>query len=269
MAKTQRDLTDAGRAAQALVRSGLAVIRVPEDLPELADFGFPEAESYGLAPLVKLGLVRPVARGIYEVRDPNGVARSSFESLLAGRFAGTPHLVTGWWALAEAGLTNQDVRMVVVLSPTNRRDLAMAGRKVQVVEASDDLWGGDARESGLVVARPERAFCDCAGNARPARIPATRIAEALEAYLGSNPQAVKRLVRAAKRSDSPVVARRLGYLVELIAGEETAQPLHDLFGPPHKADPLDRGDDTSPIVARWQVRTRLAPEELLEHRIVS
>lgn len=268
MAGTQRDLTDAGRAAQALVRSGLAVIRVPEDLPELARHGFPEAETRGLASLVKLGLVRPVARGLYEVRAPNGVTRSSFEGLLAGRFAGTPHLVTGWWALAEAGLTNQDVRTVVVLAPTNRRDLTIAGRKVRVAKASSDPWGGDLRGNGLVVACPERAFCDCAGNVRPARIPATRIAEALGPYLGSTPQAVKRLSHAAKRTGSPVVSRRLGYLVELLAGEEAGQPLHDLSGTPHKAEPLDPGDANSPLVSRWHVRTRLAPEELLEHRIV-
>ena len=172
-----------GAQLRRLVQFGLVVIRVPEDLPELTRNGFPEAETQGLAPLVKLGLVRSVARGIYEVRDPNGVARSSFETLLAARFAGTPHLVTGWWVLAQAGLTNQDVRTVVVLTPTNRRDLTIAGRRVRVAKASDDLWGGEVHESGLVLARPERALCDCAGNARPARIPATRIAEALEAFL--------------------------------------------------------------------------------------
>ncbi|HET7130523.1 MAG TPA: hypothetical protein VFJ93_15755 [Gaiellaceae bacterium] len=269
MARTQRDLTDAGRAARALARSGLAAIRVPQDLPELTRHGFPEAETQGLAPLLKLGLVRPVARGLYEVRDSGGVTRSSFEELLAGRFADTPHLATGWWALAQAGLTNQDVRTVVVLTPTDRRDLTLAGRRVRVAKARDDLWGGETRKSGLVIARPERAFCDCAGNARPARITATRIAEALDAYLDSTPQAVTRLSRAAKRTDSAVVARRLGYLVELLAGEEAARPLHGLFVPPHKADALDPGDENSPVVTRWQLRTRLTADELLEHRIVS
>jgi predicted transcriptional regulator of viral defense system len=269
MARTQRDLSDAGRAARALARSGLAAIRVPQDLPELKRHGFPEAETQGLAPLLKLGLVRPVARGLYEVRDPGGVTRSPFEELLAGRFADSPHLVTGWWALAQAGLTNQDVRTVVVLTATDRRGLTLAGRRVRVAKARDDLWGGETRENGLVVARPERAFCDCAGNARPARIPATRIAEALDAYVDSTPQAVTRLTRAAKRTGSPVVARRIGYLVELVAGEEAARPLHGLFAAPHKADALDPGDDHSPVVAGWQLRTRLTADELLEHRVVS
>lgn len=269
MARTQRDLSDAGRAARALARSGLAAIRVPEDLPELTRHGYPEVETQGLAPLLKLGLVRRVARGLYEVRDPRGVTRSPFEELLAARFADTPHLVTGWWALAQAGLTNQDVRTVVVLTSTDRRDLTLAGHRIRVAKARDDLWGGKTSENGLVVARPERAFCDCAGNARPARIPATRIAEALDAYLDSTPQAVTRLTRAAKRTGSAVVARRLGYLVELLAGEEAAQPLHDLFVAPHKADPLDPGDDQSPVVTRWQLRTRLMADELLEHRFVS
>lgn len=269
MATAQRNLTDAGRAARALARSGLDVVRVPEDLPVLARHGFPEVETVGLRPLIRLGLVRPAARGLYEVRDPRGVARSSFEKLLAARFAGTDHLVTGWWALAQAGLTSQDVREVVVLTTTNRRDLTIAGRKVRVAKVEPHvMWGGETRKNGLIVARPERAFCDCAGT-RPARIPAARIAEALDAYLGSTPHAVERLGRAAKRTASPVVARRLGYLVELIVGERVAEPLHCLIGRSRKADALDPGDDHSPIVTRWQIRTRLATEALLEHRRVS
>ena len=103
----------------------------------------------------------------------------------------------------------------------------------------------------------------------PARIPAPRIAEALEAFLRSKPRALELLVRATKRTGSPVVARRLGYLVELIAGEQAAAPLHRLIGVSRKADALDAGDEKAPIVSRWQIRTRLGPEELLEHRRVS
>ena len=80
---------------------------------------------------------------------------------------------------------------------------------------------------------------------------------------------MKRLTRAARLARSPVVARRLGYLVELLAGEAMAQPLHDLFGAPHDTEGLDPGDDDAPIVPRWHLRTKLAPEELLEHRVVS
>ncbi|MGZ4532442.1 MAG: hypothetical protein ACXVXP_08830 [Mycobacteriaceae bacterium] len=172
-------------------------------------------------------------------------------------------------ALAQAGLTNQDVREVVVLTQTNRRDLTIQGRRVRVAKVeSNELWGGEACESGLVVARPVRAFCDCAGT-KLARIPATRMAEALEAFLGSSPHAVQRLSRAVKRFSSPVVARRLGYLVELISGEDAATPFRALLGSSHKADALDPGDQESPIVARWRIRTQRTPEELLEHRRIS
>jgi predicted transcriptional regulator of viral defense system len=266
--RTQKVNND-GRAARALARSGLDVIRVPEDFPTLAEHGFPEVERVGVEPLKRLGLVRPAARGLYEVRDPRGVARSSFEKLLAARFAGTPHLVTGWWVLALAGLTNQDVKEVVVLTTTNRRSLTISGRRVRVAKVGPaDLWGGEKRKDGLVIARPERAFCDCAGT-RPARIPAARIGEALEAYVHSTPNSIARLARAAKRTNSPVVARRLGYLVELIAGSRAAEPLHKLIGVSRKADALDAGDEHSPIVTRWQIRTRLGQDELLEHRTIS
>ena len=144
MTTTQRDLTDAGRAARALSRSGLAIVRVPDDLAVLTNHGL-TGRKRGVQALVRLGLLRSVARGIYEVRDPAGVSRTSFELLLAGRFADQPHLATGWWALAEAGLTSQDVREVVLLATTKRRDFNVVGRHAHVVKVSADaLWGGKA-----------------------------------------------------------------------------------------------------------------------------
>jgi predicted transcriptional regulator of viral defense system len=218
---------------------------------------------------VRLGLLRPVARGLYEVRNPTGVSRSSFELLLAARFAEQSHLATGWWALAVTGLTSQDVREVVVLATTNRRDFDAGGRHAHIVRVdAHDLWGGKRRRSGLIVASPERALCDCAVR-RSARIPATRLAEAVDSYLRSSPAAAIKLAAAVKRFGSPAAARRLGFLVELAAGEETAAPFRTMLGSSNKADALDPGDTHAPIISRWQVRTRLSADELLEHRHVS
>lgn len=243
-------------------------MRVPDDLDALGRLGLPGGRR-GVKMLVKLGFLSPVARGLYEVRDPSGVSKSSFEVLLAARFAHRPHLVTGWWALAQAGLTNQDVRVAVVLTSSNRRDLDAAGRRAHVVKVdARDLWGGRRRPSGLIVASPERALCDCA--TRPsARIPATRLAEAVDAYLRSSANAATRLAAVVKRYGSPAAARRLGFLVELAAGEHAAEPLRSMLGRSNRADALDRGDQDSPIVSRWQVRTRLGADELFEHRHVS
>jgi len=246
------------------------VIRVPDDMEILRGFGFPVSSSQSvLRMLARLGLIRPIARGLYEVRDPAGVSRSSFEALLATWFRSDDHLATGWWALAQARLTNQDVREVVVLTDTNRRNLNVLGRNVRVAKVGEsELWGGRKRESGLIIATPERAFCDCVGT-RPARIPATRIAEALDGFLASDERHLGRLIRAVKRFGSPVAARRLGYLVETIAGPDAAAPLLPLIGSSKKADPLDSGDTTAPIVSKWQIRTRLSADELLEHRRVA
>jgi predicted transcriptional regulator of viral defense system len=244
------------------------VVRVPDDLDTLAELGLVDGRR-SVKALVKLGLLRQVARGIYEVRNPTGVSQSSFELLLAGRLADRPHLVTGWWALAEAGLTNQDVREVGVLTTTNRRDFAAGGRRARFVKVdAQDLWGGKRRTSGLVVASAERALCDCAGG-RSTRIPATRLAEAVDAYLRSSPSAAAKLAAAVKRYGSHAATRRLGYLVELTAGEESAAPFRSMLGTSNRADALDRGDKDAPIVTRWQVRTRLDADELLEHRHVS
>ena len=268
MSTIQRNQTDAGNAARALARSGLATVRVPDDLGRLTELGLPAGRG-GIQSLLKLGLLRPVARGLYEVRNASGVSQSSFELLLAARFADKPHLVTGWWALALAGFTNQDVREAVVLTTSKRRDLDAAGRHAHIVKVdTHELWGGKARRSGLVVASPERALCDCAAR-RSTRIPATRLAEAVDAYLRSSPNAATRLAAAVKRFRSPAAARRLGFLVELTAGEETAAPFRAMLGNSNKADALDPGDKDAPIVSRWQVRTRLDADELLEHRRVS
>jgi predicted transcriptional regulator of viral defense system len=269
MVASQRDLSQAGQAARALARAGLSVVRVPEDLGALTEHGLPGG-SRGIEPLVKLGLLRPVARGIYEVRDSRGVALSSFELLLAARFCDRPHLVTGWWALSVAGLTSQDVREALVLTTTKRRDLHALGRRAHVVRvAATDLWGGKRRRSGLVIASPARALCDCAR--RPSsRIPATRLAEAVDAYLHDDVAAASAsLAAAVRRFASPAAARRLGYLVELTAGEAAAAPFRGMLGASHKADALDHGDEDAPIITRWRVRTRLDADQLLEHRHVS
>ncbi len=140
-------------------------MRVPEDLDRLAEVGLADGKR-GVKALVQLGLLHQIARGIYEVRAPDGVSRSSFELLLAGRVADRPHLATGWWALAAAGLTNQDVREVVVLTTTNRRDFRAAGRRAHLVkvDSADDLWGGKRQPSGLVVASPARALSSTLGS---------------------------------------------------------------------------------------------------------
>ena len=258
----------AAQASRALARSGLTVVRVPEDIETLREFGFPEQNREGIRALRSLDLIRPVGRGIYEVRDPSGRVRGGLERLVAAKLSGTAHLVTGWWALADAQLTNQDVRELVVLTPSKRRGLTLSGKRVHVVAAPEaELWGGRKRASGLIVAEPARALCDCAAR-RSTRIPAPRLAEALERFLEGR-DARKRLVWAVDRYHSPVAARRLGFLAELITGEEWRE-LRQLAGRSKRPEPLDPGDDSAaPVNTRWGIRTRLGEDELLEHRRVS
>lgn len=265
----EEKLSAAGQAARALARAELSVLRVPQDIEQLTRLGLPMPAAGSLAALARLGLIRPIARGLYEVRDSAGVSRSSFAALVAARFSDTRYLATGWWALGQRDLTSQDVREVIVLTETKRRLFQVLGRRARAVPISaDELWGGEIRDGGLIVARPERALCDCAGR-RPARIPAARTAESLEAFLTSDRRALEQLVVAIERFDSPVVARRLGYLVELIAGADAAEPIRGLTGRSHRADVLDPGDVAAPIVSKWRLRTSLSTAELLEHRMVS
>jgi len=257
------------RAARALARSELDTLRVPEDLEHLHQLGFPERTREALRELVELGLLTPVARGLYEVRDSTGLARGGFEKLLAARLAGAEHLVTGWWALARAGLTDQDVREVIVLIGSGRRrPLTLVGRRVRFVTvAPAQIWGGRRTRSGLRIARPERALCDCAGR-QATRIPASRIAEALDAFLDSTTDGVDLLRDALKRFDSGAASRRLGYLAEVVSGRPLPQ-LRELTRGLKRADPLDRGDEHAPLIPDWRLRSSRSRRELLEHRRVS
>lgn len=214
-------------------------------------------------------MIRRVARGLYEVRDATGTSQSSLELLLAGRFADAPHLVTGWWALGQARLTNQDVREVIILSESRRRSVKVFGRQVRVVVvAPEGLWGGVERPSGLVVASPERALCDAAGRVS-CRVPPARLAEVVDGLLRTDADAVERLTRAVERFGSPVVARRLGFITERVAGATAAEPMQSMLGSSRRAEPLGAGDADAPIDRRWHVRTHLGDTELLEHRRVS
>ncbi len=254
-------------ASRALARAGISTLRIPEDLPVLRSLGFPENTEAGLRALKHLGLIKQVRRGLYEVREPTGRSKARLEDLLAARFGDTPHLVSGWWALGHHQLTNQHVREVVVLATRARRPMEIAGTLTRtLVTPADEIWGGRRQANGLNIAKPERALCDCVMR-RNARIPAPRLAESLERFIEQS-NSRDRLVRAIRKYNSPVVARRLGYLVEAVTGERWPEVLA-MTGTSHRLDPLDPGDETSRAVHEWQIRTHLTLSELLEHRVVS
>lgn len=256
------------RAARALARSGLTVLRVPEDVPTLADAGLDPGEiELALRALQRRGLVERVGKNVYAVRDQAGTELSTFESLIAARLNGADHLVTGWWALARHQLTPHSVRQVVVLSPSKRSPVEYRGRRAKFAMVPlDDIWGGSTSTSGLSIARPERALLDSVGT-RPCRIPIPRVAECMDAFLHSpDHDAQDRLVRAAVRFGSASATRRIGFLIELIAGRGAAEPLLDAIGTSRTPVPLDVGDQRRFVDQRWRVFTSLTPEAILEHR---
>jgi predicted transcriptional regulator of viral defense system len=256
------------RALRAISRSGLRTLHLPNDRRALSDQGVAEHEiGAAIQALERLGMLRHVAHGVYEVRDPRGVGRASFERLVAARIGTSPHLATGWWALAHHGLTQQDVRELIVLVPTNRREFVIAGRRVRPAKVAEDrLWGGRTTATGLRIATAARSLCDSAAT-RPARIPAPRLAEALERLLGGDRGAhIRSLTAALNRFGSPAASRRIGYLVELIAGADVARPLLVGIGQSPSATPLDIGETGGELNSRWRIRTRLSEEALLEHR---
>jgi len=79
---------------------------------------------------------------------------------------------------------------------------------------------------------------------------------------------VSRLVTAARRFDTAAVSRRLGFLVELLAGATAATPLLRLRGASNKYVPLSPFQPAEgPADSTWRVHVNIEPELLLAHRV--
>jgi predicted transcriptional regulator of viral defense system len=76
-----------------------------------------------------------------------------------------------------------------------------------------------------------------------------------------------RLARAAERYGNAAVARRLGYLLELLHGSEAAEPLFPLRGRSHAHVLLSSsGPDKGPTSPRWNLRVNVDPDALTSER---
>jgi predicted transcriptional regulator of viral defense system len=93
------------------------------------------------------------------------------------------------------------------------------------------------------------------------------LAEALERFLGNDRETrIETLRVALERFKAHAATRRIGYLVELIAGDVAAGPLLAGIGKSPTATPLDIGETGGELNSRWRIRTRLSVDALLEHR---
>jgi predicted transcriptional regulator of viral defense system len=177
-----------------------------------------------------------------------------------------PYLITAGRALAELGLSDQHFFRVIVLSTHRLNDWAWHKDEVHYALLTPGRIWGHAPD-GPSIAQPERAILDCLANPRWG----VSVAQAAEALDRAIPDQISptRLAKAAERYGSAAVARRLGYLLELLHGPDTAEPLLRLRGRSHAHVLLSpsapgRGP-TSPL---WRLRVNVDPEAIFAHRLV-
>ncbi len=177
---------------------------------------------------------------------------------LVGELSPIRHMVTAGKALSVHSLTDQAYRRTTVLVSTPVRDWAWLGESIQYAVVKDsDIWGwrpyGRSRRA-THIATPERAILDSI--AQPVwGVSLSVAARALRAALAREGFSA-RLARAAARYRNAATARRVGYLVEHLAGPDAASPFLSLRGTSHSVTPLRTGVSNSggAVDAKWMVR---------------
>ena len=241
----------------ALDRRAVRVVVLDRDRPWIGELVSGDALS-AIRSLTRKGWLVPVRRGAWVVRSRSGALPVSALELV-GHLSGQRHLVTGGRALDIRGLSDQAFRRVTVLVDTSQRSWVWLDEEVRyTVVPPKRIWGGSHAASLELtwVATAERALLD--SFARPSLGVSMRHAvEALEVYLHRHAEPPRRLAEAAARYENASLARRIGLLVEHLAGETAALPFASLVGPSHATVDLGEPrttDDRTTVNSRWRVR---------------
>jgi predicted transcriptional regulator of viral defense system len=216
-----------------------------------------------LQALVRTGRLRPLRRGTYVISEPTGSPVVGVMRLIE-LVSDKPYLVTAGRALAELGLSDQHFFVVVVLSPRRQASWSWQGDRVRYARVSPNrVWGAKPR-SRPAVAGPARALLDSL--AHPAwGVTLAQTAQALSAALRRGMVSGESLAASAARYGNDSLARRLGLLVQLLAGDQEAAPLRSVIGTSRTSVPLLPGGPTDGAVdRRWRVRANVDVDALLE-----
>jgi len=267
---SERPLSE--RAFVALNRRALdtgrhPVVRLDEDMRALdAATGSRRGGRDALRQLVRDGRLRRVRRGVYLLVTATGSTDVRVLSLIDA-VTPRPYLITAGRALAELGLSDQHFFRVTVLSSHRLHDWSWQGDEVHYAMLAPERIWGSCTPDGPQVARPERAILDCLANPRWG-VSLAQTAEAIDRALPDH-TSPERLAQAAERHGSAAAARRLGYLLELLHGPDTAEPLRGLRGHSHAHVLLSPSAPArGPTSPRWGIRINVDPDALVAHRFL-
>lgn len=267
---SERPLSE--RAFVALSRSAMdagrhPVVRLDDDIKALdVTTGSRRRSQDALRQLSRDGRLRRVRRGVYLLVAPTGSTDVRLLELIDA-VTPRPYLVTAGRALTEFNLSDQHFFRVIVLTSHRLNDWSWQGDQVRyALLAPERIWGLYT-PNGPSIALPERAILDCLANPRWG-VSVAQTAEAVDRAVPGR-TSPERLARAAERYGSAAVARRLGYLLELLHSPAVAEPLLALRGRSHAHVPLSASTpDRGPSSPRWGLRINVDPDALLAHRLV-
>ncbi len=243
------------------------VVRLDDDIKALdATTGSRRRSQDALRQLSRDGRLRRVRRGVYLLVAPTGSTDVRLLELIDA-VTPRPYLITAGRALTEFNLSDQHFFRVIVLTSHRLNDWSWQGDQVRyALLAPERIWGLYT-PNGPSIALPERAVLDCLANPRWG-VSVAQTAEAVDRAVPGR-TSPERLARAAVRYGSAAVARRLGYLLELLHGPVAAEPLLALRGRSHAHVPLSASaPDRGPSSPRWGLRINVDPDALLAHRLV-
>lgn len=259
------------RLLAQLEREGRKVLSTPRDWPlvEQSIDGDRGAAVDVVRRLNRNGWLRNVRRGTYAIIDRAATTRLGALELVA-HISEQPYMITAGRALTEAGLSDQAFKRIVVASPSRQRSWEWRGERVTYVNLpSHRIWGHRALpvgESLVEMATPERAILDSLAQPRWG-VTLAQVTEAIDLALGSDPEFAGRLAGATERYAQATLARRLGLLIEALAGSNAALPFKPLIGDSRVLTPLrHRGSQDGEADHEWRVKVNVPLDLLLDHR---
>ena len=241
MDRPQRTLSAVESALLAtLDRQDRRILRIPEDTPLVMEIAGSAVAARNLVnSLAAKDWIVPIRRGIWGVRSRKLTLEISALEVV-GIVTPDPHLVTAGRALSEHQLSDQAFRSIVVITDARLRSWHWQGEAVKyVMMPPARIWGAAERSSLLPtrLASEERALLDSLAHPRWG-VSLAHLVEALVRYLRRAGETDK-LALATARYENAHLARRLGFLIERLSGEERSLPFRALRGRTKGAIPLN------------------------------
>jgi len=215
--------------------------------------------------LVRDGLVDRVRRGHYAIRQLGTLGTvAAAESVLlavAAGFAHVPHRVAYRTALDHLDLLAHPSRTIQVALTRPTRSKTLSGRRLTVVQESDEALGvGAKQQDGVYISDLERSLLDAA--ARPELVGGVAVlAEAIGAAASKGVDAARLTSYARTLSWGPAL-RRIGSIADTLRIRGLADQLEPLSKPTSDIDLEPGHDTTSYRDSKWWVRWDHPPSEL-------